>query len=99
MNKKEIKKNIDDATRIFRETLEKTYLENDKEFHGIGIHKFMTFFTGKVSHQRLSNGNLKICGEIGKKLLDEKCKGLPRKYDDFQIYPLVITLFNKEIKK
>lgn len=93
----ERKEQIDNAVRIFRETLEKTYLKNDTEFYGIGIHSYQGLLCGKIQIQRLNNKNLKISGELGKDCINENCQGLPNKFSDWNIYPLVITLFNKNI--
>lgn len=100
MEKEEIKKQIDDAVRIFRETLKETYLKGKKgklEFYGIGVHSFLNIFQGNINLTRKNNGNLKVSGEIGKQAFNEKCKGLPNSFDDWNIYPLIITLFNKDI--
>ena len=48
---------------------------------------------------RLKSENLRISGEIGKACITKQCKGLPMKFSDWDIYPLVITLFNKEFKQ
>lgn len=97
MEKEEIQKQIDNAVRIFRETLEKTYLRDNKEFYGIGTHSFQGILTGKIQVRRLANENLKISGELGKACINPDCKGLPMKFNDWAIYPLVITLFNKDV--
>ena len=97
MNKKEIQKEIDNSVRIFKETLEKTYLKDNREFYGIGQHSFIGFLSGKINVQRKNNGNLRVSGEISKDAFNEKCIGLPNKFDDWYIYPLVITLFNKNV--
>jgi len=97
MEKQEIQKQIDDAVRIFRESLEMTYLKDGKAFYGIGTHSFQGLLTGNISVNRLKNKNLKISGEIGKACIKQSCEGLPRKFDDWAIYPLVITLFNEDI--
>ena len=87
---------IDQAVKVFRDTLEKTY--EAREFYGIGTHYLLRFFTGKISMHRLNNGNLKISGEIGKECISKKCVGLPREFDDWAIFPLVVTLFNKNFE-
>ena len=97
MDKKEIKKQIEDSVRIFRETLEKTYLKDGKEFYGIGLHSIQRFLCGKIEVRRLKNENLKISGEIGKDAINSNCKGLPNKFLDWDIFPIVITLFNKDV--
>ena len=97
MNKEEIQKEIDNAVRIFRETLEKSYLDNNKPFYGIGVHRTIEqALCGKIEVQRLNNGNLKISGELQKECFNENCKGMPMKGDDWDIRPIVITLFNKK---
>ncbi|MFW6007810.1 MAG: hypothetical protein ACOCP8_00985 [archaeon] len=98
MEKEQIQKNIDEAVKVFRETLEKTFLEKEKPFYGIGIHSYTGFLRGKQSVLRLSNGNLKISGEIDKMAFRKECKGLPRKNDDFAIIPMVVTLFQEDFK-
>jgi len=99
MKKEEIKKQINDAVRIFKETLEFTYLQEGKEkaFYGIGTHWLSGLLCGKINFHRLNNGNLRISGELGKEMFNEKCKGLPNKFEDYDIFPMVITLFNKNI--
>lgn len=94
--KEQKKKEIDNAVRIFRESLEKTYLKEENEFYGIGLHSIKNFMTGKCEFRRLKNGNLKISGEVPKDAFNIKCQGLPLKFKDWDIYPLVITLFNKD---
>jgi len=97
MNKKEIQKQIDNAVRIFRETLEKSYLKHNSAFYGIGVHGTIEHaLCGKIAVQRLNNKNLKISGELDKDCFNEKCNGLPMKASDWDIRPIVITLFNKE---
>ena len=97
MKIKEIQKQINNAVSIFRETLEKTYLKKGREFYGIGTHSFQGILCGKIEVRRLKNENLKISGELGKDCINKECKGLPMKFSDWDIYPLVITLFNKDI--
>lgn len=101
MEIKEIQKQVNNAVRIFKETLEKTYLKKGKEkaFYGIGTHWFTSFLCGNVNILRLKNENLKISGELPKVTFNKKCKGLPFKFNDFDIFPMVITLFNKDIGK
>jgi len=97
MNKQEIQKEIDNAVRIFRETLEKSYLDTGKPFYGIGVHgSIEAALCGKISVQRLNNKNLKISGELKRDCFNEKCTGMPMKWDDWDIRPVVITLFNKK---
>jgi hypothetical protein len=95
--KEEKKIQIDNAVRIFRETLEKTYNKEGIEFYGIGMHSYQGILCGKINIQRLKNKNLKISGELGKDCINEKCIGLPRGLLDYDIYPMVITLFNRDI--
>ena len=98
MNKKDKREQIDNAVRIFRETLEKTYLgKNNNNFYGIGTHSYQGILNGKVTIRRLKNGNLKISGELGKACINKDCKGLPMNFKDWDIYPLVVTLFNKNV--
>jgi len=100
MKKKEIKKEIDNAVRIFRETLEKSYLDNNKPFYGIGVHGTIEqALCGSIEVQRLKNKNLRICGELQKDCFNKNCTGMPMKCDDWDIRPIVITLFNKEFAK
>ena len=96
MKKEEIQNNINVAVRVFKETLEKTYLETETPFYGIGIHGYTRFLTGNIKETRLSNGNLKISGEIDKVAFREECKGLPRNSKDWAIHPMVVTLFNED---
>jgi hypothetical protein len=96
MEKQEIQKQISDAVRIFEQALEKTYLDKNKELYGIGVHSFQGLLCGKISVSRLKSGNLRISGEIGKEAINKDCDGLPRTLKDWDIYPLVITLFNKD---
>lgn len=98
MNEKETKKQIDNAVRIFRETLEKTYLKNGLDFHGIGIEKLTNFLSGKVSIQRKANGNLRLSGELPKVMFNDNCKNLPNELLDWDIFPIVITFFNKKFE-
>ena len=98
MEKEIIKKNIDDAVRIFRESLEKTYLKEGDSFYGIGQHTLMNFFSGKITHTRLKDGSLKISGCIPSIAFKEGVVGLPRKRDDWKIFPVVITLFQEDVK-
>lgn len=98
--KKQTKKDkqiqIEKAVGIFRETLEKTYKGNN-EFYGIGLHSLVGILSGKVEVRRKDDGSLKISGELGSDAIGESCKGLPNRMSDWNIYPLVITLFNKDI--
>lgn len=80
---------IDDAVRIFRETLEKS----DFDLHGIGVHHFNKIFSGKVSFNRKKDGNLRVSGELPSVMFKDECKGLPMKMSDWKIFPMVITLF------
>jgi len=43
---KEKQKQIDNAVRIFKETLENTY-KDEKEFYGIGVHSYQGFLCGQ----------------------------------------------------
>lgn len=88
---------IASSVRVFKETLEATY--KDRKFYGIGTHALCNFFIGKISMTRLKNGNIKISGEIGKDCISDKCIGLPNKYDDWAIFPLIVTLFNKNFEE
>ncbi len=97
MKKQEIKKQIDDSVKIFREMLERTYLKRGKEFYGIEIHWFSNILCGEIQLSRKKNGNLRISGELGKEFINKKCEGLPRNFNDWEIFPLVVTLFNKDI--
>lgn len=99
MEKKEIKKNIENAVKIFRETLEATYLEKNRALYAIGIHTFNSLLTGQISETRKNNGNLKISGELAKVMFTKKLVGIPRELKDWAIYPLVVTLFNEDIGK
>lgn len=99
MNKEEIQKEIDSAVKVFKESLEKAYLEKEKAFYGIGMHTYFGALTGKISEHRLNDGSLRISGCLPKILFNEKCKGLPRNIDDYDIYPLVVTLFNKKFEE
>jgi len=91
------KKEIDIAVKVFRETLEKTYLNNDKAFYGVGMHPLMNFFEGKVSVKRKSNGNLKLSGELPSFVLNKNVVGLPRNPSDWAILPIVFTFFQEDI--
>ena len=97
MKKEQIQKNIDEAVKLFRDTLEKTYLKEEIEFYGCGSHSFLGFLSGKINVHRLNNGNLKVSGEIHKVAINKECKGLPRNFKDWDIFPMVVTLFNKDI--
>ena len=97
MQKKEIKKNIDYAVGVFREALEKLYLERNKPFYGVGIHSFTNFLSGICVINRKNSGALKISGEIQKEVFKDSCKGIPMNLDDYKIYPIVITLFQDDV--
>lgn len=102
MEKAEIQKQIDDAVRIFKEVLEKTYRDQDIPFYGINYQSLSNFFTGKISLARTKSGTLKITGEIPKEAFKDECTGLPRSISDYKIYPIVIGLFqvpDEELKK
>lgn len=88
------KKNIDKIVKIFKESLEKTYLDNDTKLYDVGINPLNNIFIGKINLSRLKNGNLKLSGQLPKVMFKEECKGLPLKFDDYKIYPLVVTLFH-----
>lgn len=94
MKEEEIKANIDQSVQVFRQCLENTYLKNNKAFYGVGYFPLMEFFTGKISLTRKSNGALKISGDIPKAAFSEKLTGLPRSFEDWNIFPVVFTLFN-----
>jgi len=97
MNDKDKMKYIEEAVKTFKECLEKTYLGKDnqkRDFYGMGYNTLTSFFTGKVSHHRKDNGNLRMSGELPKVMLDKSCIGLPRNIDDWRIFPLVIRLFH-----
>ncbi len=93
METQEIQTQIDDAVRIFKETLEKSYLDKKIPLHGIGVHAFNHFLTGKCTQTRLKNGNMKIIGELPAVMFKPDVKGLPLKVSDWNIFPFVITLF------
>jgi hypothetical protein len=99
-DKEQIKKNIEDSVRIFRETLEETYLKegSDLPFYGIGVHSLMRFFEGKCEKRRTNDGRLRMSGYLPKVIFNEKCKGLPLTSKDYNICPLVITLFHKDFE-
>lgn len=97
--KEEKQKYIAQAVNVFRDSLEKTYLKDTElEFYGIGTHKLTSFLSGKVNLQRLNDGSFKISGAIGKECIKESVKGLPMKFIDWDIFPLVITLFHKDFE-
>jgi hypothetical protein len=97
MKKEEIQKNIDEATKNFKETLEKTYLEKGEPFYGAGFHNLMWFFSGKCSHRRMNDGSLKITGNIPKICFRDSCNGVPMGGKDYAIFPMVVTLFQDDI--
>lgn len=94
MEEQEIKKNIDDSVRIFREVLEKTYLKDKMEFYGIGFERLTDFLHGTVTLTRKKDGSLKISGDLPSVMIKEEVKGLPRKYTDWRIFPMVFTFFH-----
>ena len=97
MEEKEIQNQINDAVRIFKETLEASYLKPKRAFYGIGVHGTIEqALCGTINVQRLNNKNLKISGELQQDCFNEKCNGLPMKPEDWDIRPIVITLFNKD---
>lgn len=97
MNKEQIQKQIDDAVRVFRETLEINYLKKNIPFYGIGIHKYDRLLCGNVSIQRKINGNVRISGDLGKDMIRSSCNGMPITINDWAIYPLAITIFQDNI--
>lgn len=98
MNDEDKKIEIEDAVRVFKETLEKTYLGKDEEFYGIGIHHLTRFFSGKCQITRKTNGNLRMSGEISSLAFNENCKGLPREIKDWNFLPLVVVLHQKKME-
>ena len=93
----EIVKQIEKATEEFKESLENLYLKDNTPFYGVGFCHLNGILTGKISFYRLKNGNLKISGEIPAVAFSEKCKGLPHKFEDWDIFPLIVKLFNKDL--
>lgn len=89
---------IDDAVRVFRESLEIMYLKKNKELYGVGLFSLEGFFSGKINIQRLKSGNLRMSGEVSKLAINEKCIGLPMKPEDWDIKPIVVTLHNKDFR-
>lgn len=94
---KHIQKHIDDAVRVYRESLEKTYLETNKPFYGSGFHLLTNLFVGKVSMTRKANGNMRISGELPKIMFKDDCNGLPRNLGDWKILPVVVTWFQEDV--
>lgn len=95
-DEKRIQKQIDNAVKVFRESLELMYLNKNRELYGIGLFSLEGFLCGKINIQRLKSGNLKISGEVSKEAINKKCKGLPMKPEDWDIKPIVIALHNKD---
>ena len=98
MDDETIKENINTAVMVFKEILDKTYLENHKAFYGIGLHHFSKFFVGKIEIRRKENNSLRISGDVPAIAINENCKGLPTNGNDWDILPIIVTLFNKNVE-
>ena len=95
--KEEKQKEIDNAVRIFRETLEKTYLEIEEEFHGIGVQPMIKLINGQ--YMRTNKDILKIpVGVKATEVVKDNIKGIPMNFKDWKCFPLVIWL-NHEVEK
>ena len=94
MEKEEIQREINKAVNIFKVCLEKTYLEDNIPFYGINYESFLSSLRGKINNHRKNNGSLRISGDLPACMFKKDVKGLPRGFNDWAIYPLVINLFN-----
>lgn len=92
------KAKIDDAVRVFREALEKTYLKKDSknEFRGIGISNLTDVINGNYS--RTGNKDL-IKMQISfsaKEVVKNEISGIPMKFSDWKLFPILIFLHSTD---
>lgn len=87
------KEYIEDSMRVFRETLEKTYLNCDNEFYGIGVNNLVDLQNGNFTRTNKNILKLQI-GMSAEQLVKDNIKGLPRKFSEWKAFPIVIWLNN-----
>lgn len=91
------KREIDNAVRIFREMLEKTYLVKDckEEFHGIGLFPMTQCISGEF--MRTSKDKLKVpCVFKGSDVIKDDVKGIPMRFSDWKLFPMIFLLHHTD---
>ena len=93
------KKRIEDATRVFKEMLEKTYLgkkNSEYEFYSIGVNNLTQTINGNFT--RIKDGSLKLQIKLPSFVVKSDKKGLPNDFNDWDCFPLLILLNHSPIK-
>ena len=86
----EKQKYIEDSLRIFRETLEKTFLNSDSPFYGIAVNNLTAFQNGNFTRKK--DGNLTMTIGLPSWYVKKDKLGLPIKFSDWAAFPIVINL-------
>lgn len=83
-------KEIKEAVRVFKEMLDKTFLDTDNEFYGIGINNLSQFQHGNFTRRKDKSMSMQI--SLPSWLVKEEVTGLPMRFSDWGAFPVVLTL-------